>query len=110
MFQQDFAPWHTSKLVSEKIVKMKLIMLEWVTKSPNLNPVEQLWSIIDKRIGAPPIYTKAQLRERLKKKWSCIDQQLSFNLIDSMSDRIQKCLKAKGGHFILLDCLRCLGK
>jgi len=100
MFQQDLAPWHTSKLVSEKITKMKLNMLEWVSKSPDLNPVEMLWSILDKKLGAKPIYTKAQLKERLEQEWDDVDQQLCLNLIDSMPDRIQKCLKAKGGHFI----------
>ena len=69
MFQQNVAPWHTSKLVSEKIAKMKLNMFEWVAKSPYLNPVEMLWSIIDKRLVAKPIYTK----ERLKEEWNGID-------------------------------------
>ena len=100
MFQQDLAPWYTSKLVSEKIVKMKLNMFEWVAKSPDLNSVEMLWSIIDKRLATKPIYTKEQLKERLKEEWNGIDQQLYLNLIDSMSNRTQKCLKAKGGHFM----------
>ena len=87
---------HTSKLVSEKVVKMKLNMFEWMVKSPDLNSVEMLWSIIDKRLAVKPIYTK----ERLKEEWNGIDQQLCLDLIDSMPNHIQKCLKAKGGHFM----------
>ena len=79
---------------------MKLNMFEWVAKSPDLNSVEMLWSIIDKRLAAKPIYTKEQLKERLKEEWNGIDQQLCLNLIDSMLNRIQKRLKAKGGHFM----------
>ena len=86
MFQQDLAPWHTSKLVTEKMVKMKLNVFEWVAKSPDLNSVEMLWSIIDKRLAAKPIDTK----ERLKEEWNGLDQQLCLNLIDSMSNCIQK--------------------
>ena len=79
---------------------MKLNMFEWVAKSPDLNPVDMLWSIIDKRLAAKLIYTKEQLKERLKEECNGIDQQLCLNLIDSMFNRIQKCLKAKGGHFM----------
>ena len=41
-FQQNLAPWHTSKLVKEKMAKMKLNVLEWAAKSPDLNPIEML--------------------------------------------------------------------
>ncbi len=100
MFQQDLAPSHTSKLVSEKIAKMKFNMLDCVPKSPDLNPVEMLWSILDKKLSAKPIYTKLQLKERLEQEWNSVDQQLCLDLIDSMPGRIQKCLKVNGGHFI----------
>jgi transposase len=100
MFQQDLAPWHTSKAVSEKIAKMKFNMLDWVPKSPDLNPIEMLWSTLDKKLSAKPIYTKVQLKERLEQEWNSVDQQLCLDLIDSMPSRIQKCLKANGGHFI----------
>ena len=42
MFEQAFAPWHTSNIVKEKIVKLKLRILDWVPKSTDLNPVEIL--------------------------------------------------------------------
>ena len=100
MFQLDFAPWHTSELVSKKIGKMKLNMFELVAKSPDINPVEMLWLIIDQRLAAKPIDTQKQLKERLKEEWNGIDQQLCVSLIDSMPNRIQKCLKSKGGHFM----------
>jgi hypothetical protein len=100
MFQQDLAPWHTSKLASEKIAKMKFNMLDWLPNSPDLNPIKMLRSILDKKLSGKPIYTKVQLKERLEQEWNSVDQQLCLDLIDSMSDRIQKCLKANGSHFI----------
>ena len=100
IFQQDLAPWHTSKLVQQKIQKMKLNVLDWAAKSPDLNPIEMLWSILDKKLAAKPMYSKAALSERLQEEWDAIDQSLCLSLIDSMPDRIQRCLKAKGGHFM----------
>ena len=42
VFQHDLAPWHTSDMVKDKIAKMKLNVLDWPSKSPDLNPIEML--------------------------------------------------------------------
>ena len=68
MLQQDLAPWHTSNIVKEKIAKLKLRMLDWAPKSPYLNSIEMLWSILDKKLTAKPIYSKAALIERLQEE------------------------------------------
>ena len=100
IFQQDLAPWHTSNMVKEKIVKLKLNVLELAPKSPDLNPVKMLWSILDKKLATKPIYWKAALIERLQEEWNNIDKDLCVKLVESMPEHIQKCLKAKGGHFV----------
>ena len=55
--QQDLAPCHTSKLVQEKMTKLKLNVLEWPTESPDLNSTEMLCSILDKKLAVKPIYS-----------------------------------------------------
>ena len=40
VFQQDLASWNTSDIVKEKIVKLKLKVLDWALKSSDMNPVE----------------------------------------------------------------------
>ena len=42
VFQHDLASWHTSDMVKDKIAKMKLNVLDWSSKSPDLNPIEML--------------------------------------------------------------------
>ena len=97
-FQQDLGPWHTSKLVQEKMAKLKVNVLEWQAKSPHLNPIQMLCSILDKKLATKPIYSIMELCQRLEEEWNGINQLSYLNLIDSMPDRIQKCLKSKGGH------------
>ena len=64
-FQQDLAPCHKSKIVQEKMAKLKVNVLEWPAKSPHLNPIEMLCSILDKRLAAKSIYSIMELRQRL---------------------------------------------
>ena len=98
IFQQDLAPWHTSNMVKEKIVKLKLNVLEWAPKSPDLNPVEMLWSILDKKLATKPIYSKAALIERLQEEWNNIDKDLlCVKLVESYS----KVLKSQRRKFRL---------
>ena len=99
-FQQDLAPCHTSKLVQEKMAKLKLNVLEWSAKSPHLNSIEILCSILDKKLDAKPIYSIMELHQRLEEEWNGIRQLSYLNLIDSIPDKIQKCLKSKGSHFM----------
>ena len=101
VYQQDLAPWHKSNIVKDKIAKLKLNILDWTPKSADLNPQEMLWSILDKNLTSKPIYSRTVLMERLQGKWDNIDKELCIKLVESMPERIQKCLKAKGGHFFL---------
>ena len=100
MFQQDLAPSHTSKLVQEKMAKLKLNLLEWLAKSSDLNLVDMLCSILNKKLAVKRIYPIMELRQRLEEEWNSIRQLSCLDLIDSMPDRIQKCLKSKEGHFM----------
>ena len=65
-FQRGLAPCHTSKLVQEKMAKLKVNVLEWPAKILNLNPVEMLCSILDKKLAAKPIYSITELRQQLE--------------------------------------------
>ena len=52
------------------------------------------------KLASKPIYSKAALMDRLQEEWDNVDQDLSIELVESMPERIRKCLKAKGGHFL----------
>ena len=92
MFQQDLAPRHTSKLVQEKIAKLKLNVLERPENSVDLNPIEILWSVLDKTLAAKPIYSIMELRKRFEEERNDIRQLSCLNLIDATPGKIQKCL------------------
>ena len=48
--QQDNVLCHTSKKMLTFFKQAKLTVLDWPGNSPNLNPIENLWAIIKKRL------------------------------------------------------------
>ena len=51
IFTQDGAPRPRSKGATEFLIKNKISVLEWPWNSPDLSPVENLWTIIKDKIA-----------------------------------------------------------
>ena len=49
IFQQDGAPCHKSKLISEWLMKKNIKTLNWAAQSPDLNPIENIWAYLKKK-------------------------------------------------------------
>ena len=58
MIYRDFAPCYRSNIVKDKIAKLRLNVLDWAPKSPDLNSIEMLWSILEKKLPSKPIYSR----------------------------------------------------
>ena len=84
--EQGLALWHTSSIVKEKLVKLKLRVLDWARKSPALNLVEMLWSVLDKKSATKLNYLKEALIDHLQEKWHNIGKGLCIKLVESMSE------------------------
>ena len=44
VFQMDNDPKHTSKVVAKWLKDNKVKVLEWLSQSPDLNPIEDAWA------------------------------------------------------------------
>lgn len=97
LFQQDLAPAHSSKSTAEWFEEYCIEVLGWPGNSPDLNPIENLWGILKRRVRKHIPTSKPSLLQILDDEWKKITPQDCKNLIDSMPRRIRAVINAKGG-------------
>lgn len=61
IFQQDGAACHTAKRVKEWMLQNNIPILDWVSSSPDLSPIETLWHIMKKKLRTEPARTVPEL-------------------------------------------------
>ena len=72
-------------------------VLSWPGNSPDLNPIENIWDHLARQIAKEKFQNGKGLLEKLKVTWQEIPLPYLEKLVDSMPQRIEAVIKAKGG-------------
>lgn len=98
-FQEDNARPHKTKVASSFCAEKNLHILSWPAQSPDLNPIENLWAEVKKKIRnkKKKPTNLAELERDVKNAWKKIPKHMIENLVDSMPARIQAVIAAEGG-------------
>jgi hypothetical protein len=98
-FQHDNDPKHTSKKAKQFLSKQRYKTMSWPSQSPDLNPIEQLWTDVKRRLKLlEPFASLDVLWTTLQQVWESTDQDLCKRLVHSMPDRVAAVIRAKGGN------------
>ncbi len=101
IFQQDLLPAHTAKSSKSWLNDHGVGVLDWPANSPDLNPIENLWGIVKKKMRNKRQMRKNtdELKATVKETWASIPPQQCRKLITSMPHRIEAVIKAKGSPY-----------
>ena len=100
VFQHDNDPKHTAHSTHQWLDDHKFVVLDWPAQSPDLNPIEHLWSEIKRHLCSLPVppTNLDHLWDKVQNIWNAIEVDVCTNLIDTMPQRIKAVIKAKGGY------------
>jgi transposase len=94
--QMDNDPKHRSRIVQDFLREHVPEILDWPSNSPDVNPVENLWSIMKRRVEKRKPSDLDELDQFLHEEWQNIDLSTINNLIKSMKNRCLALITSKG--------------
>ena len=105
---QDNAPIYITRKVRFWFKIYEVEVMEWPPYSPDLNPIKYLWYRLKKLVytrhpellgigGSLDKMRKAMIKVMLE-VWEEVGEKLRYNLIDSMTTRVNAILAAEGWY------------
>jgi transposase len=100
---QDNAKPHTANATVDELSERQIQVIKWPPYSPDLNPIENLWNKmkqwIQSKYGDVVFnFTYDRLREVVHEAWEQITAEDLVSLLNTMQQRCQDVIDAKGGH------------
>lgn len=96
-WQQDNAPPHNAKTTLTLLKQKKVKLLPWPANSPDLNPIENIWSMISQGIGRRKVIkSKDRLWKAVEDEWNHISLDKIQALYRSMPERMNAVIEAGG--------------
>ena len=91
---------HRARITDQYLEQATIVRMEWPARSPDLNPIEHAWDMLQADVSSRPMQPASvqELRQALLEEWDQIPQYKIRRLISSMQRRCQAVIEAWGHH------------
>ena len=97
IFQQDGATAHTAHASKDYITsRMKDVLKNWPPNSPDLSPIENVWSMVQEAVDEQTPSDKPSLIRCVREAWSSLPQKVIDKTVLSFDSRLKQCIKLNG--------------
>ena len=93
---QDGARIHTCMETMSYLSQYCNVLPNWPANSPDINPIENLWGILKRRVEDLMPQTLDDLILLIENTWESLSQSEIHNLISSMNTRLRKVIQNNG--------------
>ena len=100
IMMDDNARAHRARITDQYLKQATIIRMEWPARSPDLNPIEHAWDMLQTAVSSSSVQPASvqELRQALPEEWNQIPQYKIRRLISSMRRRCQVVIEARGHH------------
>lgn len=95
-YYEDNDPKHKARLVQEWQLYNCPKVVRPPPQSPDLNPIENVWDELDRRVRQTPVSSKVELEKRLREEWARIDVDYLRKVISNMPNRLRCVIRNNG--------------
>ncbi|GFT74326.1 uncharacterized protein TNCV_538891 [Trichonephila clavipes] len=96
LLQQDNDPKHTAHNVKLWLPYNIKNQLPSPPQSPDLNPIEHLWYLLERKINQHRITLKEMLKRVIVTEWDTISSEETSKLVQSLPKRLTEVLRRNG--------------
>ena len=98
VLQHDNAPPHAARMTTNFIQQQNIQTLPWPSMSPDMNPIENVWSYLKDKLMDNNLQTRQELRNFILREWNALPRNYLQGLVRSMRRRCTALVNAGGGH------------
>ena len=107
-YYHDKDTTHTSKYTEEWLSKLRIKHSHMPTNSPDLNPIEYIWWMLDSRVARHHPQTFEDYRKYIVEEWDKITMEEIVHTVMRVRKLIPKVIEAIGGHVESVKTLHAL--
>jgi len=97
---QDNAKPHIARTTLQWLAAKRVhVLAGWPARSPDLNPVEEVWEIVRRGVSRLNPTTPSEVNDAIDDVWEEIPQEVIDDIVQRYTIKLEACIAARGGHF-----------